>query len=98
MVVVIGAADSPISELSTAIALPKNVLELHRQAHVALDLELSAHESHGPVELAVHQVEEVGGGHGDGDVGALRLAAAELAAAIGHLHPLLPATVPPTAH
>src|SRR5450759_300349 len=93
MVVMIGEAFSPIRELSSAISLAEDVLELHCQPHVALDLELAAHEGHGAVELAINQVQEITGRHGDGDVGALGLAATELAGVVGQLDPLLAPTV-----
>src|ERR1700689_104610 len=45
--------------------LAEHRLELHRQAHVALDLDLAAHERHGPVELAGGEVDEIFGLHRD---------------------------------
>src|ERR1700726_3308593 len=61
------ASPEPPARASTRLA--EHRLELHRKPHVALDLDLAAHEGHGSVELAGGQVDEVLRLHGDGDVG-----------------------------
>src|SRR5215831_12208042 len=51
--------------------LAQDVLQLHGDAHVALDLELAGHERRHAVELAADHVGEVAEVHLDGAVGAL---------------------------
>src|SRR6266849_52193 len=50
-------------------ALPDHLLQLHREAHVALDLQLPAHERHLRVHLPADDVHEVAGGRGHGALG-----------------------------
>ena len=61
---------------AAASCLAQHRLELHGEPHVALDLDLAAHEGHGAVELAGGQVDEVGRSHADGDVRVLDAARA----------------------
>src|SRR5262245_54572867 len=59
-------------------ALAQDVLQLHGDAHVALDLELAGHERRHAVELAADHVGEVAEVHLDGAVGALVVVADDL--------------------
>src|SRR5258708_38674429 len=63
--------------------LAKQGLQLHGQPHVALDLELAAHEGHGAVEAALGEGDEVLGGHRDGHAGVVGGPFAHVAFAVG---------------
>src|SRR3990167_3065813 len=62
------------SRSRTRSGVREDLLHLQGKAHVALDLQLAAHEGHLGVELAVDHVEVVARRHRDGDVGRARRA------------------------